>query len=151
MHRVRERMPDRAALEPKPGNGAQEGVAHLDHVRSLDGPLQPARSIATPTSEKRPVAQFGDRLCSQVQLVSREPSNQRFELGPTLPTQRGAEDAGIDQQPHDDRSRAPHYRPPPGPGEGSDDRVHVGVPDCESRSRLAFDRAELTRIVTLTG
>lgn len=82
------------------GDGADQRVADGDDRGRLDRLLEPSASRLSPPRNHRPVAKLGDGDGGQEDLLPDHPSHVRFKVGAATETQRGAEHARVDDNPH---------------------------------------------------
>jgi hypothetical protein len=75
-------------------------IADRDHRGGLDRLLEPSPPRCSHTAT-RAVAKLGDRHGGEEQLIASEALDRFIEVSAASPAQRGAEHAGIDDQPHD--------------------------------------------------
>lgn len=106
VHGIGERVANASAREPKFGKCGEEAIADRDHRRGFDGLLESTTAQLAPPCDQRAVAQLSDGRCSEEELIPSERGHLSIELGTSAATQRSAEDAGVDDQPHGRRAAA---------------------------------------------
>lgn len=100
MGTVRKGMTDCSASEPQRGDGVQDIVGDREHGRGSDRRLEPRTALLGPPGDEGAVAKLGDGLDGEEELVTDEPGNQGLQVRSAAAGERGAEHAGVDQEPH---------------------------------------------------
>lgn len=96
-----QRMAAVATCKSDFSHGRQQAIADRDHGRRLDRLLEPSATGSSPLRHERAVTQFSDRHSSEEQLVACQIPDVLSKVRPPSSAQRGAEHAGVDNQPHD--------------------------------------------------
>jgi hypothetical protein len=82
MRAIGERMPDRPTLLPKTSNGIDQIIGHGQHRRCRDRRFQSRPSLLRPAGDECSIAELGDRLDGQEQLIPGQARDRRLQLGP---------------------------------------------------------------------
>jgi len=96
-----ERIPVLAARMTKLSEGRQQRVAHRDDGGRGDRLLEPLSALVSPAGDEGAVAQLGDSDGGEEDLVAGHEPDLCFEAGPSASADGRAEDAGVDEDPHD--------------------------------------------------
>jgi hypothetical protein len=84
----------------KLGNGTEQSVADGDDRGRLDRRLEPLSARLTPLCNECPVSEFADGDGCEEDLLSGHALDVGLEAGAATATQRSAEDARVDDEPH---------------------------------------------------
>lgn len=104
--RLVERMSDLAACVTQLRCGGQQGIAHWDDGGRCDRLLQPLSALVSPAGDECAVAELRDGDRCEEHLMSGHEPDLWFEAGASAPADGRAEDAGVDEDPHDSRAAA---------------------------------------------
>ena len=101
-----ERMSNLTACMTKLRDGRQQSVTHRDDCRRCDRLLEPLPAGVSPPGDESAVAKLGDGDgCEEDLLAGHEP-DLRLEAGAAASADGRAEDAGVDEDPHDSSAAA---------------------------------------------
>ena len=85
---------------------SQQRVAGRDDSRRRDRLLQPVAAFVTPASNKRSIAELGNRDGSEEQLATGHETDLGLEPSAAASADGRTEDAGVDNDPHDSSAAA---------------------------------------------
>jgi len=101
-----ERMSDLTARMTKLRDGRQQSVTHRDDCHRCDRLLEPLAALGSPSGDECAVAELGDGDGGEEDLVSGHEPDLGFEAGASASADGRAEDARVDEDPHDSRAAA---------------------------------------------
>ena len=94
-------MPDSSAGRTRLSDPREQRVGYWHDCRCCDGGLNSSPSRIAPLGDDGSIAEFGDRHDREEELVVAQCLDVRFKRLSTSPAERRAEDARVDDQPHD--------------------------------------------------
>ncbi len=106
MDRFMQRMSGLSAGVAKLGDGRQQGVTDGHDRGRGDRLLQPLAALISPTGDERAVAELGNGAGGEEDLVAGHETDLGLDAGAAASADGRAEDAGVDEDPHDSSAAA---------------------------------------------
>lgn len=106
MGSIVERMSRHPAGMSQLSHDREKGIGHRYHGRAPDRLFQAVMSGLGPAGDQRTVAKFADGHCGDEYLVPGHELDVWLQAGPASFAERGAEDAGVYDNPHELRAAA---------------------------------------------
>lgn len=127
MATVMKGMPDLTAGETQTRDPIDQTGINRNNVDPCDRRFEPLQPLRPPSDHQCAIAQLGDSLNCQDDLMTDHPGSERCEVGPRLGREAGAEHTGVDNDDHkSSASRNARYSSSVRPSITSDDRSSMG-------------------------